>query len=159
MWKTEFHPLPNCLGDEFSINISPNTTLGILTSIANTGAVVLNVSSSVVNNNYLSNGMEVLLVNGLQTEYVGRIININKYNLQITIELPLSNSFNMGTLIKINTYMLKKFKIYQTSSTVKFGEKGIVMKKLPKNTIIRVEYKNNDGLAKTLYLDIEYYYS
>ena len=156
-----FNTTSNMVGDEISFVALPETQIGVLTQDANISDTVLNVPSTTVNLPNLVKGMEIVIenVNNNPTkEDLGRITAINKDTFQITVETASSQLFAAGTLVKINTYPLRNFVIQKADSEHTFGRKGVGAREIPANGVTRVVYTNNNGQAKTFYINTEYYF-
>ena len=159
LWKVEFSPGSACVGDFFNVIADPLKNAGALTTNAVISDTVLDVPASLVTNEDILPGVEVTLDDTTNTQDVGRITLIDKVNNKITVENPLSFNFNSGvTNVLINICLVKDRKIYKADDKIKLAEKGFRGKILPKNTVLRCDYKNNDGAAKALHFDLEYYY-
>lgn len=145
--------------DIMNLYVAPNTIIGTLTSDANIGDTVLNVSSSVLP--ILEVGYLITLTDGVNTEIVGDCINIDTENSQITISNPLTQSFSSSspTYIQMSIHVLRNFELINSWLYVagddKIGGMGI-----PKNTPVSFTYQNNStsGPAKHVSIIINYLY-
>ncbi len=79
-------------GDLVKWQVAPNTTIGAITNIVNIGATILDVSQTVTDN--LDIGFCVKITDGVNTEYLGKCLLIDKENGQITVQIPTINSFS-----------------------------------------------------------------
>jgi hypothetical protein len=158
IWKTQFISTTENTGDDLTIVISPDTPIGVITSPTVIGNKTLNVNSTVFNE-AVSNGCEVKLTSGGVTENLGRIINMNSTTSTIMVEFAPTQVFNAGSVITFGIFQVKDYHLYHPGKEITFGDKGVAKKNLPANTITRCYYKNNNGLAKKLYLEVELYYA
>lgn len=156
IWKTEFNPVSDMMGDKINVIGDPGLSVGALTADASATDTVLNVSNTVTDN--VIRGFDVQLTDGSTTEKLGRIVGVDKDNFQITVENALTNNFlaSSPTYVQLNVCSVKDFKI-DTLNKTQFGEKGFRYKTLPANTVMRLEYTNNNGLPKIWNWRIEYY--
>jgi hypothetical protein len=159
IWKSDFFADTANIGDVINGIIAPNSQIGILTSSANIGDTVLNVNKGLVTSIQVTRGVDVFLDDGNNIIAYGRIININSTNNTITVENPLTQTYNSGAMIRMNIRVIKDMILYYPGKLQKVGEKGFKAKLLPANTIIRIAYTNNSGSAKTCIFVLEYYYS
>lgn len=156
IWKSDLIPLSNQIGDTIYTIISPNTTVGLLTSDANIGQNIITVSDTVIAN--VANGFDITLTNGTITENLGQIIHINTSTKQLTMEKTLTQNFLTSTPTYVQfSYIMVKNQVIVNTDTIKYGEKGLKYKLLPANTIMRILYKNNSGSEKKCNWRIEYY--
>ncbi len=160
VWKVEFNPDTDNVGDQFDVIADPLKASGVLTANAVINDTVLNVPAALVNSEDISKGVEITLDDTTNTQNVGRITAIDTVNNTITVETALSFNFNSSvTVIYVNVCLVKERQIYKADDKIKIGEKGFRGKLLPANTVLRCNYINDDGAAKSLYFDLEYYYS
>lgn len=157
LWKTIFNITDSMIGDTFSIIINPDMPIGGLTATANAGDTILHVNSTVYEN--VVTGMYVKLDADDSPPYTnaGKIINVDKTAGTITLKKALTESFPPGTIVYLNIYMAKDI-VLDAAFPSEYGEKGFSAKQIPKGTIIRMFYTNNDGNAKTMNWRIGYYY-
>jgi hypothetical protein len=159
IWKTEIYSFSDNVGDEVTASVAPNTTVGVLTAVANIGSTTLTVSSTAVNNIFVSKGTYLRLYNNPTFEEVGRITSFDVNTNTITFENPLTNSFPIGSLIQMELTMIDKLLLYKSEASYFIGDKGFKSKQLPTGKIIRIKYTNNTALAKKLVIYIECYFS
>lgn len=157
IWRTEFKPIPDSIGDTFSIEAGPNTTVGVLTAPVTGGVdTVFTVSQTVTDN--ISIGFDVRLTDGGNTEDLGRCIGVDKVNFQIEVENAPVNNYAAGvTLVQMTNVVVRNHTI-QNVDRDSFGDKGFKSKLLPANTVLRMSYTNNNGLAKSWPWRVEHYY-
>jgi len=156
MWRSEFKPSTNMVGDELSVIAGPDTIVGTLTSSGSIGETTITVSSTVITN--VVKGIDIAIDDTVNYQDLGRVTAIDTDNSTITFENSLTNNYAIGSLIKINICMLRDYVIDDDSERLKFGDKGFKGKLIPAGTVMRLKYKNNNGQAKTWYWRLEYYY-
>ncbi len=160
IWKVEFNADTANEGDQFDVIINPANNSGALTANAVINDTVLNVPAALVNDENITKGVEITLDDTTNSQNVGRITAIDKVANTITVANALTFNFNSGvTIIYVNVCFVKERQIYKADDKIKIGEKGFKGKLVTANTIIRCNYTNNSTAAKTLYFDLEYYYS
>lgn len=152
------------LNDKLNIIVSPNTPIGAVISQGNIGDNVVTITPATFNTAYIAKGINIILIlmdssgNTIYMHDAGRIIGFNKSIYQITIENPLTSVCSIGTLLLMNLYITKNVVLKLAPHEYIFGRKGLAKKVLPANTISKIIYTNNNGLAKTIYLTMEYFY-
>jgi len=143
--------------DQIECLVGPDTTIGTLTQDAASSANVLDVSQTVVDNCYI--GAYLKLDDSSNTDDCGRITNVDSVNNQITVETATTNSFLAATptYVKMTSKLSPGFTL-QAGGIFNVGVSRIGTSYIPANTTIRLRYNNNDGLAKTFELHLEYLY-
>jgi len=157
IWRAEFFPQDSMIGDSLTVVNSPNTVVGVITEAAAASDTVLTVSSTVTDN--VSEGYFVKISNGVTTNDLGRITQVNKVAGTITVETAVTDSFTeLVTSVIINPIMIKDLPIDHNKVPYTFNDKGLRAALLPKNTVMRLIYTNNSTAAKTWYWKLEYWY-
>jgi hypothetical protein len=148
------------IGDVINLTAAPNTVVGVLTAPAIIGDTVLNVSPTAVTNPLITRGIYLTVDNnGGTTNNGGRVTAYDATLNTITIETPLTNNFGAGTsTILLNLKNFDNLIVHRPNSVHRIGEKGFQAKAILAGTIMRLEYTNNTGAAKKLYMTTEYYY-
>ena len=154
LWRTLITPTSDMIGDTISVVASPETTIGVLTAPVAIGATTFNVNSTVTDN--IWRGFLVNIFDGVNKDFLGRCIAVDKIGGTITVETPTVNAFAAGSAVQIGVFTLKDIYISNTN-TVDIGLKGFKGKSLTAGTILRVRYINNSGTSKTLRWRSEYY--
>lgn len=157
LWKTSFNVSESMLGDEFSIVINPDTVIGGITAMADIDDTVIHVTSTVTDN--VTTGMYVTLDADGSPPYTNicKILAIDKDAGTITIKSPLTESFPPGSIVYLIMYMAKNIALDSTYPS-EYGEKGFAAKQIPKGTLLRLYYTNNNGEAKIMNWKVGYYY-
>lgn len=160
LWKTIIYPSADMLGDIINVRGIKNDApyyniVGALTAEGTTGTNVLTVSDTVITNVY--KGMEIELDNTVIKENVGTVTGIDTVAKTITVKKNLTNTFAPGSLVRVELVVVKDCRIHSTNWPIEIGGKGMKGKRINAGDIMRVRYTNNDGQAKKLYWDVEYY--
>ena len=159
IWNGKFYATNSMVGDYLDIIIGPDTIVGVTTDSSNIGNTIINVSSSVFTNGYTTRGTDITIGDAINKQDLGRITNMDKFNNIITVETALLNNYVAGSMIYMNLKMIRKQIIGGANLNYKYGKKGFSARNVPANSIIRFQYTNNTGTAKTLYFDLEFNYS
>ena len=137
--------------------VGPDTTVGTLTVDAAVGATILDVQQSVIDN--IQVGYWVKLTDGTNTDDCGRVLNVDKAGLKITVETATENAFAAAT----PTYVQQTIKlVYDAELTegeqVILGASKIGGSYIPANTALRLRYKNSGAQGKRFRFLMEYLY-
>tara|TARA_R110001599_G_scaffold287650_2_gene490241 strand:+ start:1480 stop:2241 length:762 start_codon:yes stop_codon:yes gene_type:complete len=154
LWRTLITPTTDMLGDVMSVIGSPETTIGALTSSVAIGDTTFNVNSTVTDN--ISRGFLINIFDGVNKDFLGRCIAVDKLGGTISVETGTVNAFAPGSAIQIGVFTLKDIYLADTS-TIDIGTKGFKGKTLTAGMILRVRYINNSGTSKTLRWRSEFY--
>lgn len=157
VWQTTVIPTSNMIGDCMSIVAAPNTTIGYILPGAATGATVVYTQQTATNNPNIIRGVDVAITDGVNYQDLGRITGLNSITGTVQFETPLLRSYPAFSLIKANIRTVRRVKFYSMEPK-EFARKGSSGKRVPANTPVRLEYYNNSGEAKTVSIDLEYYY-
>jgi len=139
------------IGDEMSVKIAPDTIIGVITSSIAVGDTSVNVSPTVIQN--IKYGQYAGLPH-LGKE-LGRVITVGTDYLEF--ESPFDVSANAGSYIGMCAKIIP-YLYFNNTRSIEIGKTVTTANRIPKNTIVRVEYKNNNGLAKKLSFFVEYLY-
>jgi hypothetical protein len=130
------------LGDKFSLSVGPETIVTTLVSINGNVLTVDNVE-------YLKIGF--ILTIGTDVSVI-----VSVFGKTVTIK-DTPRSYNFGEPIKITRYVIPEFDLLKKWS-YNIGSGKIGGSYVPANTIIRIDYINNDLQLKTFVTDVEYLY-
>lgn len=152
-----FHPTSEEVGNFIDIALSPDTTVGIITSDVSVGDTEISANEGSLD--YFYKGYEVKLSDGENENNLGIITNINIVTKTITVENPATNSFSASTptYIKQTIYLAKHFEI-NASWKYAIGESKIGGNYIPANTIVRVSYENKSTTPVRFVATLEYLY-
>lgn len=145
------------VGDQIEMIIGPNTIIGAITNIVNINDNVINVSDTVIQ--YIQIGYKINLFNGINTEELGYVIEIDKDNKTITTENNSMQLFShlTPTYVRMNVYVIEDYVIGKAGRWCVGGNK-IGGSFIPKNTIIKLIYYNNSNINKNFTAQLEYLY-
>jgi len=153
------HPTIGMDNDTISVDIAPNTTVGVLTATGATGATVLNVSSTVTDN--IEIGFHCCLAGHTGAmAMLGRVLNVDGPNGQITTEFPITEwDFAPSlTAVQQDIYMMYKHELPVSAVPFHVGGSKIGASYIPANTTIRCTYNNSSTGAKHFVATVEYLY-
>jgi hypothetical protein len=134
----------NQRGDYFDFLIAPDTTIGILSESAATGATSIVASQTVIDN--IEDGFFITFTDGVNTVNGGQVSSINTETNTVSFETPLTTSFsNMSpTFIKM-TVKLGHNIYLGYGSMLRFGDDKVGSSYIPAGTPIRMVYYNMSG--------------
>lgn len=158
IWKTEFYSGTEHVGDVLDVVVDPDRVVGLLNEDSTTGSTIMSVSSTVFEHPSLTCGVDVSLDNSGNSEKVGIIKGVDRNNLKLELDTPLPHNFTTGTKICLNIKMIKNVLIHQPNKMYTVGQKGFNSKNIDAGTVVRFFYKNSTGLAKNVYIEMEYNY-
>lgn len=139
------------VGDEMSVEIAPNTIVGVMTSNLNIGDTSIYVSPTVIEN--VKYGQYIGLPQ--QNKELGRVIALGSNYLIFT---PVSDtSANAGLYIGMCAKIIP-YAYFNTIDKIEIGKTLTTANRIPANTKIRIEYINNTGTAKKVSFFVEYLY-
>lgn len=151
----KLHIRPTHINDIVNTYISRNKIIGVITRTTVDGLTVLPVSSTVLQ--YIKPGFLCKLTNGVNTDDLGQVISVNKTDATITVSSPTTNSFNIGSYIKMTIHNIKNFYLYAEGACV-IGNSRIGSSYLPANTEILLVYDNTSNDEKVFNWEVEYMY-
>jgi len=150
-------------GDCMTWEISPNTTIGTVTSNITIGDSIINVSQTVVDN--IDAGFKCRIADATSPtvtyEDVGQVLNVDKENSQITIENTASMAWTAasGVIIQMTVSFADEMEIGSTPTTFEIGKSTIGASYLPANTPVICSYDNKSLLnTKKLHVYFEMFY-
>lgn len=148
----------NC--DVLNVDIAPDTLIGVITQDYDVGVTSLcsmTVTDTVIENSMI--GGYLSIDNGITSASAGNIINIDKDNFTIDLIDPEQNiSFPAGSMVKLTVKMMEDYHLEAGTNRVLLGSVKIGASYVPANTIGRIKYTNNNGLAKRFIFGLEYLY-
>jgi hypothetical protein len=145
-------------GDSWTWKISPDTIIGNITNFVNPGDTVIPVTSTVTDN--ILEGFGFSLFDGVNMEDLGVITAIDKVNGTVTVSVPTARSWSplTPTYAVMNIYFVQNGGFGHPWLMI-FGEGKIIGSYVPANTVVQVEYTNNDPTLDkeiTVYLEVMY---
>jgi hypothetical protein len=146
-----FQVSEDMVGDELVVKVAPNTIIGALTSNLNAGDSSMYVNSTVIQN--IKYGQYIGLY--ASSHELGRVIAIGPNYLTFQ---PVSDvSANAGSYVSMCAKIIP-YVYFNAAGKIEIGKTVTTANRIPANTKIRVEYKNNTGTAKKISFFIEYLY-
>ena len=156
-------------GDTVDFCVAPDTIIGIIVADVAAGDKNFRVSQTVLDNTFI--GAELKLLDGTNTNSVGRVLEFG-YNDgygdpyggddldRLRVETGTINSFTAATptYVQQTVMMIREFMFPDHGGVIEIGASKIGASYLPADTIIRIDYANNDGVAKKLNVICEYLY-
>ena len=155
LWRSIFYINSENLGDVINVQAGPNTTIGVITAALSPGETVITANSTVFDY-LLYRGLHVRITDGVNIDALGEVTNIDKENFQFTVSTATTNSFAIGSYIQLTICSIQNLKLTQIGN-IKVANKGFKGQSVEPGQIMRLNYTNNDGLAKTINLRLEYY--
>lgn len=154
IWEMAIAQGSMCIGDKLSVQIGPDTILGLLTSDLNTGTTGMSCTTTVTNK--VARGCEIGITNGVTKEYLGRVLSYS--DGQVVFSTPSSNYYPVGSYVLWSVYPIKDMIIDSTERLV-IGAKGLKTKLVPANTPIKIIYQDNTiyPQSSVAYIHIQYY--
>ena len=139
------------VGDEVSIEVSPNTLIGAVALPVNIGDDIIYVSPTVLEN--IKRGYYLnLYPSGTE---LGRVVEVNANNIKL--DKPVTSNISPGTYLSM-TVKLIPYLFFSMPHVIDIGKNIPTGNRVPKNVKIRIKYKNNNGIAKKVSFFIEYLY-
>lgn len=142
-------------GDLLDCYVAPNTTIGVITQNVSQGDTTLHVSPTVIKN--IQKGYEVNLTNGVQSINLGECKAIDLSTNTITCTIPVNNSMNAGSYVRMTIHNVKHWVIGPPDST-RLANKHLQSSYLPAGIVIRIVYQNNTNVDKYFFNFIEFLY-
>jgi hypothetical protein len=153
------HPTTGMENDTVSVDIAPNTTVGVLTATGATGATQLYVSSTVTDN--IEIGYHCCLAGhtGAMAN-LGRVLSVNGASGYITTEFPVTtHDYAPGiTAVQQDIYMMYNHELPVSNMPFHIGGSKIGASYIPANTTIRCVYHNSSTGSKHFVATVEYLY-
>ena len=155
LWRSIFYIKNENIGDIINVQAGPNTTIGVTTAALSPGETVITANSTVFDY-LLYRGLHVQITDGVNTDVLGEVTNIDKNNFQFTVTNATTNSFAIGSYVQMTVCSIQNFEPTEVGN-VKFADKGFKGQTVAPGQIMRLQYTNNDGAAKNIHLRLEYY--
>ena len=146
------------VGDKIDCVVAENLKIGIITNPVNIGDSNVSVSPTVIPNLY--NGYVFTLTDGVNTDYMGEVIDLNNGNNVVTLENTSTHFYSplSPTYVEMGVKVIENFSIPAGKQRYAFAEKKIGGKYIPKNIPMVIKYTNNTGNSKVFMYNIEYLY-
>lgn len=147
----------NQKGDNLTVYVAPNTTVGALAANASAGVSTFTVSQTVID--YTHTGLLFHLTDGVNVDNLGRIKSINTDTNQITTTYSTTNSYSAAspTYCQITAIYSDNIE-FGPSWRYEFGETKIGAAYVPTGTEVQFVYTNKTNEQKRLAVTFEYLY-
>jgi len=143
-------------GDIMSFCLAPNTIIGTVTEAVSISQTVLNVSQTVIDN--IALGFYATITDFSSSDELGQVINIDKAQSTITVEIGTESSFSAsGTYIQITVSFMDKWEIGR-AWVYTFGDSKIGASVADENVGARITYVNNSSEQKRVRVIFEAMY-
>lgn len=155
-------PTDKNIGDCVSADVGYHTTIGAITENVDMGVsggiTGFGVSQTVMD--YLNLGYQVTLTNGVTSCEMGRCIMKDVVNNKISTEFSSITDFSVAspTYVQQTVEMVRNLYFPYSTVPLHLGDDKIGASYIPANTVGRVHYTNNDGMAKKFTFYIEHLY-
>ena len=145
------------VGDNFEINIAPDTTVGNITANVASSATTVTVSAGAIT--AFKVGYYLTLADGTNTDDMGRVTVVNTATNQLTAETPTTHSFLAitPTLVKLTIKPVVDYEIGPAGAYT-IGVSNLQGNSVPANTTIRWKYTSNSGTTKKFVGKVELLY-
>lgn len=151
--------LPNELhrGDIYTVNVSPDKVVGVITMDVSIGNTILTVSSTVIEN--IQVGFPCTLFDGTNTEDLGFVVEKDYTAGTITVENASTREYLAATptYVRMTVRFMGPHTIGR-KGMLHLGTTKIGASYIPAGEIVRVKYENKSSHKKTIYGIVEYLY-
>ncbi len=120
--------------------ISYYNPVGIVTNTVTAGDVKIVCNSTVIQN--VKKGMILYIYDSINEEKLGEVFDVNKITNTITIQDSPSNSYSVGSYLRVVLHMIKNYKLGPPASHL-IGDGKIGGSYILPFHIISIEYTNN----------------
>lgn len=145
-------------GDRAEFHLAPDTVIGaVIQNIdASDGLTTISVSDTVVE--YINKGYYIK-IGSPSNECLGRVVDYDIDNKTITLEEPITSSYTVGSYIFMTIKIVPYWRFTATGFN-SVGESKIGASFIPKGTILRILYYNENGVMtnKIFGISIDYMY-
>lgn len=146
-----FYVTEDMIGDELSVKVAPNTVIGASIANLNVGDTSIYVNPTVIQNIKYGQYIGFPALN----KELGRVVTVGSNYLTFTPAADVS--VNAGTLVGMCAKIIP-YVYFNSTGIIEIGKTVTTANRIPANTKVRIEYKNNTGVAKKISLFIEYLY-
>jgi len=153
LFSSEWLVAENQISDIAEFHIAPNTVCGVLRQPHSSGDTTLYVNDTVFTQADMMLGYYIT-INGQE---LGRVIDMDKVNLTITIENPLDTDLSAMTYIMFTVKVVPHWR-FSAPGFCSVGESKIGASFVPANTVMRVVYHNITGTSKWFTISLDYLY-
>lgn len=155
LFSSEWLVSDHNVGDGAEFQLAPNTTIGYITAPVEEGDLVIQVSSTVVENIKL--GYWVRLNDHEET--IGQVTKVNKEDLTIEVESGVNVAHTVGTLVKMTIKIVPVWD-FTAAGFCSVGENKIGASFIPEGSVLKLVYHARNGnTEKRLFgISIDYMY-
>lgn len=153
----EYVGIPEVVDDSFSVCVGTQT-VGTITSDVSTSDTLINISPTVAQ--FADNGFRVQLTDGTNSDYCGRIYNVDPINLTAEMQIAPSNAYAAATptFVQVGAFVCKDIEIDASTAPIQIGGSKIGGSFVSAGTEIVMHYHNHDGVAKRFRAILEFLY-
>ena len=141
------------IGDYLTMITSPETLAGVVSGVIGSPPNRVPASQTVIDNAVI--GYNLILDNGVDKEDLGRILTIDTENGEIYTEHTPMNDFAPGTFIRMHRVGISELFLDRVDTKI-LGQNKVGATYLPAGTVVRLIYKNMDGMEKNLSIIVEH---
>jgi len=145
------------VGDDFQVDVGPNTLIGALIAPLSVGDTSIYVSPTVLENIKIDFYFGLYNAGGDTGVELGQIIARDDANNCLTLGQPSPESATAGSYVAMCAKIIPNLYIH-SMNVVEIGKDVPTGQRIPKNLPVRVHYHNNNGVAKKISFFIEYLY-
>gem|GEM_PF-5316972 len=134
------------------------TTIGAITANVSINDTVINVSPTVMS--YINIGYYLTLTDGITSENLGQVIDIDTDNSQITVETAATSGWNATTptYVQMTVYFVRNAICPQIDTKISIGRAKIGTSHFPANTMLTCKFTNNTLVNHDMYSYVEFMY-
>ena len=145
------------VGDDFMVDVGPNTLVGALIAPLNVGDTSIYVSPTVLQN--IKKGFYIGLYGGPGNDGVeiSQVIDRDDPNYALTLRYPSDVSANAGSYVAMCAKIIPNLYLHSIDK-IEIGKQIPTGQRIPKNVPVRVHYHSNNELAKKISFFVEYLY-
>ena len=146
-------------GDVVKVEVAPDTIVGAITADVAVDDTEISVSQTVVDN--MRRGFLFNLFDGTNSEYLGRVLAVDKDALTVTVETAATQAFTAATPTKVRqTIQFIPHIMLKGLGRVELAKDVVGGSYVPPNAPIVVSYKNVEGTTagKCFSFILEYKY-
>jgi hypothetical protein len=142
MYSVRFHTDVSNSGDEVSLTVNPNSTIGVITSPITAGDTVINPPITMFS--FKGLGFSAKVTDGVNTNNLGRILSMDHLNETIEVENAAIDDFAAGSVFQISYHIMENV-LLGAPGAYTFGDDMIGGVPVPRDTNLLLTYKNNDS--------------
>lgn len=133
-------------GDLFSIQVNPDTPLGLIASNASISDTKINISAGILP--YMFTGFYLTLTDGTNTDGPYKILSKDSNTNTVTLKTALTHNYlAINTQMLLNYYVIKDMPVL-LEYTYSFGSELINGSTIPAGTVAKFTYVNNTNTDK-----------